>query len=296
MNRKRYKIGIITLMVVIAVYLALFCQRQSNNAIITGGAVSERNSYYDVSGELETGRTNEKKNLAMADENVIVYQRNQITVCYIKADEQNIYLTIENNYGKSLLFESDGIAVNGCMLNLLILERIDHGEKADIVINWREQCDDKRMNDFTFNIFYSEDGNGEPIDVSELITIKRKKTKHQMQLPETKIYHKDGVKIFYSGMKQGIDYKAEASLTIQNNSGEIVYYSIYEGMINGRSAQWYGEGIVFPNCIAQGYIGTDDMELGEIDTAVFHVIINKPHVTEILTGANTLEVQVKKDE
>lgn len=247
----------------------------------------------------ETMRTNWENYSSFelsGQENIILYQKNRVTLRYLKMDEENIYLKIENDYGKSLLFESDGTAVNGVMLNLTILKRIPSGKSAEIAIHWKEQTGFERVDEIIFNIFYSEDGNGIPLDVSDLIFMKRKSSKSMIQLPEKYIYHKKNVKIFYSGMKSSDDYKAEASIIVQNHSKNIISYSIYDGMLNGRKAEWYGEGIVFPHCIAKGWVGTDDAKFEEIKTAVFDVIINQPHTEERLSGTNTSEIQVEKDE
>lgn len=297
MNYKKCIVGAVVLtagVVLVCLHMPRRTVSEGEDAVIKKESGSQ--NFLTVS---ESVRATRKKQISFelaGQENIILYQKNQVTVRYLKMDDENVYLTIENHYGKSLLFESDGIAVNGVMLNLTILQRIENGRKAEIAICWKEQVDFERLDEILFDIYYSEDGNGRPIDVSGLISIRQRKPKPPVSLPEQCIYNKKNVKIFYSGMNESVDYKAEASIIVQNQSDNMIYYSVYDGMINGQKAQWYGEGIVFPNCIANGWIATDDYKSEEIKTAVFNVIINKPHTKEILTGTNTREVQVKKDE
>lgn len=226
----------------------------------------------------------------------ILYEKDGIVVYYSGVDENNISLSVSNNYGKDIMFGNEQVAINGVMIDTVTSQEIKNGEKADINISWKEFAPNisfSEVKNIKFNLTFADDRGLEETYFA-IIDCGDKTFKEHVEHPKTEILNKNHIKAYFIEMTEGEElYPTEAKVLVTNDSENIIRLDVYEGVVNGKDAGCFGTIVVYPGCKAIGKIGIDEYQPDEIKSAIFNVTVNDSEYNEIIKPTNSSEIKLK---
>lgn len=237
-----------------------------------------------------------EKNTVKNPKDNVIFEKSGIIVVYKGIDEENICLTVTNRYGGNVIFENNQLAVNGVMIDSSISQEVNNGETAFFNIEWKTSLADikpENVKNIVLSIACTDDSK---LDICDTIKINlgNEEYKESIELPQTKIFDRDGIRAYYKKLEktEGL-YAAEAKIIVVNETNKIINFDVFEGKVNKKKAAYFASIMVYPGCISEGSIGIEGYQTKEIKTMQYSISVNDNEYNELIKSADSSEIIVK---